>query len=744
MKFYTSFIKLFYTLIFSLACVTWVTGQLSDLSIPPGMSYKKQKGTLVTFPMPDVKVLLEEDKIDTGAWRFGVEIPCHDDLSSFEKTTISEGVLYNMRITITGAKSINLNFDEFYLLPGSKMWIYSADREYKMGAFTYRNVNKHGNFAVLPLPVDDIIIEVLEPLENINTSKLKLSGVVAGYKDFLPDKGGYGQSGACNVNINCPQGAGWADQRQATLMLLTSNNTRKCTGMLINNTSNDGTPYVLTANHCNTATNAIFMFNYQSPNCTNVDGPTDMVLQGCEIIAQNSFSDFSLLKLDQTPLPDFNPFYGGWDRSPVPASMAWCIHHPSGDIKKISIDSNAVVSSGYVSQPDSYNNHWKVLDWDLGTTEGGSSGSPLFNPQHRFVGQLHGGYASCTNNLSDYYGRFDISWHYGTTPTERLSEWLDPLGKDSMAIEGNYIYTPAFQTDLAVKDIYSLPKMVCDSAISPKVSFISYGSDTVITFHIEYGVEAPYATYDWTGNIGFMQTATINLPEVVLPDDTNYVFWVKILSVNNAPDNNPNNDTKQKFFKRIIGTAYQLVFTTDAKAYENTIEITMFNGNPVFYEDNFTSNTTHSYNFCLTPDCYHVTFTDAGSDGICCDYGNGLIVIKEESGKLVCKVHNFADTLTFDFCNPSYYFGDELANAYPNPSWGDFQLILHPDIVYHPLELLLIDIHGKVAHQEKIQGSYSHLISTFGLGRGIYTLYLYDWTTGKSWRKKMIVLNDLQ
>ena len=36
--------------------------------------------------------------------------------------------------------------------------------------------------------------------------------------------------------------------------------------------------------------------------------------------------------------------------------------------------------------------HVRLEDWDLGTTEGGSSGSPLFNQDHRVIGQLHGGY----------------------------------------------------------------------------------------------------------------------------------------------------------------------------------------------------------------------------------------------------------------------------------------------------------------------------------------------------------------
>lgn len=730
----------------SLCCLQPLVGQISDLTVPPGMSKKELSSKTLLLSMPDTKMLIEEDKADTGAWRFGIEIVCTLGLDSFEKKVQADGgMLYNLRIAVSGAKSINLNFGEFAVKPGTQMWVYSADRQYKMGAFTYRNMNRHENFAILPMATNDLIIEILEPLDNVGSSRVRLSGVVAGYKDWKGEKAGFGQSGSCNININCPQGMGWENQRQATLMLLTSNNTRKCTGTLINNTAHDGTPYVITARHCNTATNAIFMFNYQSADCSITDGPTDMVLQGCEIVAQHTFSDFSLLRLDQYPLPDYNPYYAGWDRSNLPSSMVWSIHHPNGDIKKISIDSNAVVSSGYVSQPDTLNNHWKVLDWDLGTTESGSSGSPLFNTSGKFIGQLHGGYAACSNNLSDYYGRFDVSWQYGTTPDERLVEWLDPTATDSISIHGGYFNTPTFQRDLKADQISNLPMVICDSLVSPKISIVSFGSDTVHSFRIEYGTTSPYPIFDWTGTMTFMQSVDIVLPAVSLPTDSTYIFAVRIVNVNGLNDEHPANDEKHKTFERINGKSYVLQFTTDAYAHENSIRITTLSGQTVFFENQFTPNNTQIHPFCLKPACYSVTFTDAGGDGICCNYGQGMIIIKEEdSGQLICKVHSFADTLRFDFCNPQHYFAGDMATAYPNPSWGQIELLLNPDYANGQTELMVIDMHGKVCMHQQLGETYLYTLSTMNLGRGIYTLYLYNQGSGKSWRKKMIVLNGLQ
>jgi lysyl endopeptidase len=59
-----------------------------------------------------------------------------------------------------------------------------------------------------------------------------------------------------------------------------------------------------------------------------------------------------------------------------------------------------------------------IVNWNSGITEGGSSGSPLFDQNHRVVGQLGGGPSSCTATAAcrqDAYGRFDNSWTGGGT-----------------------------------------------------------------------------------------------------------------------------------------------------------------------------------------------------------------------------------------------------------------------------------------------------------------------------------------
>jgi hypothetical protein len=120
--------------------------------------------------------------------------------------------------------------------------------------------------------------------------------------------------------------------------------------------------------------------------------------------------------------------FSGWNRTMSAPASGTDIHHPAGEVMKISFDYNPLVSynssinwSGSETPP---NTHWEAV-LDNGSTEGGSSGSSLFDPGKRVVGQLHGGDKIC-NSPRKYYGRFDLSWSGGGTNATRLSNWLDP------------------------------------------------------------------------------------------------------------------------------------------------------------------------------------------------------------------------------------------------------------------------------------------------------------------------------
>ncbi|MEI6455262.1 MAG: T9SS type A sorting domain-containing protein, partial [bacterium] len=86
--------------------------------------------------------------------------------------------------------------------------------------------------------------------------------------------------------------------------------------------------------------------------------------------------------------------------------------------------------------------HWRVT-WIAtpnghGVTEGGSSGSPVFDSGGHIVGTLTGGDSSCDSlNSPDYYGRFSYHWDKnGTDSTKILKYWLDPDNTNTMILNG--------------------------------------------------------------------------------------------------------------------------------------------------------------------------------------------------------------------------------------------------------------------------------------------------------------------
>ncbi len=397
------------------------------------------------MPSVDVQALLAEDAIDESQgipFRFGAPFDVHYDiLNSGTWTDLPDGSgLWRLEIKSDGAYSINLIYDHFFIPPGAELFIYNEAHDIIFGAFTSKNNRDYDEFATAPVKGNVTILEYHEPAAARGSGYISISRVVHAYKDIFDFGGttdkGFGNSGSCNNNINCPEGAPWQNEKRAGAMILLADGTRICSGSLVNNVRQDGTPYFLTANHCliGDYTTWIFMFKYESPNCTNIDGPTNYTLQGAALRATNGYSDFSLLELDDDPPSSYNVYYAGWSNVDVASQNSTCIHHPRGDIKKISFDYDPVVSTDYLGTSGS--THWRIVDWDDGTTEPGSSGSPLYDPNHHIVGQLHGGYAACGNDDSDWYGKFAKSWNYGSTISTRLKDWLDPDNTGATTFDG--------------------------------------------------------------------------------------------------------------------------------------------------------------------------------------------------------------------------------------------------------------------------------------------------------------------
>ncbi len=408
------------------------------------------------MPPQDNAALMEEELARRGpaiAPRYATNIsvdfaPSKDGV--WEST--ADGKVWRLRIHSPEAYSINLGFTEYFMPKGGKLMLYSPDYREVRGPFTPADNEEHEQLWTPILNGDEIVIEVQLPEDVADQLRLKLSYVNHAFENF-----GALISGSCNLDVICGQADGWGivdahrNIIQSVAVISTGGGTF-CTGFLVNNVEQDCRPFFMTANHCGinsgNAASLVTYWNFQNSTCRqpfstesgqNGDGQLNDFNTGSIFRARRAASDFVLVELDDPVSPTANAYLAGWDASGADISNSIAVHHPRTDEKRISFENDPSQFTTYGGTTSTPNfTHVRVVDWDVGTTEPGSSGSPLFDQSQRVVGQLHGGGAACGNNLSDWYGAFAVSWDAGGNSASRLRDWLDPNNTGTLTIDGRW------------------------------------------------------------------------------------------------------------------------------------------------------------------------------------------------------------------------------------------------------------------------------------------------------------------
>ncbi len=532
--------------------------QLNTGGLPISFTDKKIKKEIPQFklaPLDNSKLIIEANsKISENKeqpWQFGKNIFHKINIKKLAVVdTLEDGKLYRFSIKSTNAKSINLRFSKYKLPTKASLYIYNEEKTDIIGAFSSKNNQKNEVFGTGLINGDNIIIEYFEANNSEFKGELIIDRITHGFRSVFDFSKGFGSSGDCNMNVVCDDG-NRQNEIKSVCMLVTGGS-GFCSGALINNTRSDGTPYILTADHCyKNPADMVFMFNWESETCDNpMTSPSHDDLSGAVLIARNNVSDFCLFKMNDTPPYSYNVYYSGWDANDVSSSTTVGIHHPHGDIKKISYDDNPCVSDYYLGQNGIDNSHWKVT-WDRNTTtEGGSSGSPLFNENHKIIGQLHGGYASC-NNLDDpdWYGKFSYSWDYENQAEKRLKDWLAPTNSSIKIFEGYDPNIPTSDLDAQIINIkYPKDKYFDIEKILPTFEIRNRGNNTLNSLKISYSVNnGEIISENWTGNLNTGETAEITFEEINLLSGK-YSIEAFIENPNGFEDEYKLNDTIRKEF----------------------------------------------------------------------------------------------------------------------------------------------------------------------------------------------------
>lgn len=675
------------------------SAQLIDKGTPASWSGKInnfKKNNVIKMPLFDLQEIIREDAVNdmdkSRPWRFGFNHEVNiNPLNAGEWIQLKNGDrIWLLNILSPGAKSVNVIFDQFFIPEGAYLHMYNENKTHLVGAYTHILNNEAQILGTELVEGEFITLEYYEPAETKGKFKLNIGTITHGYRSLslLVDKilKGLNDSGACNIDVLCPLGIGWENQiRSAGLIIVNGNS--GCSGALINNTSNDGRPFFLTADHClGNPSNWVFRFNWHStnPSCATTapsgNGPFFQSTFTSTLRARNAGSDFALVELNNTIPTNWGVYFAGWDRTDVAPAFTIGIHHPSGDIKKICKDDHAPTKA-----VDGAAQVWRINEWEHGVTEPGSSGSPLFDPSGRIIGQLYGGEAACLNSnstqnngLYDVYGRFAISWN-GGSPASRLRDWLDPGNTGLMVLDGHDPSLSNFAIDVALINTGNpaTPSCIADIVLIPSIR--NLGSSTINSLQIEVRNGANIVlTYPWTGSLSTGEIISIELPAVNFPGGLSQLT-MNILSPNGLPDENPQNNSGD-FSVSIVENGINATFTllTDCWGSEIAWGIADSSGTLIAeggpYED-IAGGETIQQSICLAEGCYTFIIIDSYGDGL---YGsqyndcnvNGNYFLTDAAGSIIFQMTavngDFGDEAIHTFCiegqalNPSFSASSQI------------------------------------------------------------------------------------
>lgn len=425
-------------------------------------------------------------------YHVGKVVPCTIDFASAADLIGSTGDMDIYRLEIEMEQSpvgLNLYYSDFYIPQGGQLYIYTPGGEQLLGAYTHETHPRHGAFASEPLSGSKLILDYEAP-RGTTMPSIQISGVGYFYRAAFmaqPRKAGAGiekedasdpaKDKYCQLNINCPEGAEWQEQKSSSVIyapVFLNGHITLCSGNLVNNVAGDFKPYVLTAAHCAGEENSksgnpsvgsfegkfpipqetmdqwVFGFHYEKPRCNNSDYgfQTTKSLVGATLRTYTSpygYSDGMLLELKADIPLDYRVYYAGWDATEKTWKSGAGIHHPAGDATKLSLYNKGMTISQWVegsffapTTKGGENDQYSLM-FHTGNTEGGSSGSPLYNENKMQIATLTGGIITpCA--MDGMYGR--LSSHFNKYSKKgdlyHMDMYLDPESTGTMQVEGSW------------------------------------------------------------------------------------------------------------------------------------------------------------------------------------------------------------------------------------------------------------------------------------------------------------------
>ncbi|MDP3858850.1 MAG: hypothetical protein Q8Q73_13920 [Stagnimonas sp.] len=285
---------------------------------------------------------------------------------------------------------------------------------------------------------EQLNLELRLPLTATAAFELRIDQLQAGFRDPQAAPVAAKSADTCTINFSCSarnDALLWGQSVVAITVL----NAISCTATLVNNSNQDGRPYLLTASHCRKLNGVLADAQQAAASMrvywnavtacdsalAEVGSAAQQISSGAEHRAEAS--DVWLVELKAPPPTGANPYWAGIDASDQPASGELTGIHHGGRLARQIAWSRGGLQSMLVSVPLlGALPIWEVFA-ELGAAASGSSGSALFASGGRVVGVLSLS-SSCESDPmpSLYYSRLGPAWNGNGSSAGSLRPWLDP------------------------------------------------------------------------------------------------------------------------------------------------------------------------------------------------------------------------------------------------------------------------------------------------------------------------------
>lgn len=312
--------------------------------------------------------------------------------------------------------------------------------------------------------------------------------------------------------------------------------------------------------------------------------------------------------------------------------------------------------------------------------------------------------------------------------------------------------TPNNTLDASIEEVYEPSSMKEYNRLNPicrnpQILLRNNGSTPITTADIKFGLKGTtFQSYTWSGNLNHMDSATVTLPNLVIPSTTtvNSIFEVYIDKINGVADQYNYDDSariKMTSLPPVYDTVFMVVFRTN-NYLEDSYYVTDANGNVVHSRlaSNLVPNTTYYDTLHLAPGCYDISIYDTGGDGLSwwanTAQGTGFYRLKRlyTPNMIYLKTFNldFGNFIKFNFyAVPGTFVGMEESaetqkaamELYPNPATNRVSIEYYCPGTSAPV-IEVYDGLGRLYFSEKT--------STLN---GVYELNINNLSSGVYWIK---------